>query len=72
MFADSLIANRKSGLLKGGSSNGTDKRIELVAQHLPKSQMAEAFRALAHSTVIVPGGPSAPSHTGDECITAGG
>jgi len=28
---------------------GHDKRIELVAQHLPKSQMAEAFRALRTS-----------------------
>ena len=52
MFADSLIANRKSGLLKGGSSNGTDKRIELVAQHLPKSQMAEAFRALRTALLL--------------------
>lgn len=52
MFADSLIANRKGGLLKSGSPNGTDKRIELVAQHLPKSQMAEAFRALRTALLL--------------------
>lgn len=52
MFADSLIANRKSGLLKSTSANGHDKRIELVAQHLPKSQMAEAFRALRTALLL--------------------
>src|SRR5215475_11411332 len=36
----------KRRLLGGASTNGHDKRIELVAQHLPKSQMSEAFRAL--------------------------
>src|SRR5438132_8177395 len=44
-FSDSN-GNGRRGLLKGVSSNGHDKRIELVAQHLPKSQMSEAFRAL--------------------------
>src|ERR1700719_3424149 len=39
-------------LLKGVSSNGHDKRIELVAQHLPKSQMSEAFRALRTSLLL--------------------
>ena len=39
-------------LLKGASSNGHDKRIELVAQHLPKSQMSEAFRALRTSLLL--------------------
>src|SRR5260221_1577658 len=38
--------NGRRGLLKGVSGNGHDKRIELVAQHLPKSQMSEAFREL--------------------------
>jgi succinoglycan biosynthesis transport protein ExoP len=37
---------KKAGMLKGRSSNGHEKRIELVAQLLPKSQMSEAFRAL--------------------------
>src|SRR4029077_66929 len=31
-------------LLKGAPTNGHNTRIELVAQHLPKSQMSEAFR----------------------------
>src|ERR1700680_2557340 len=45
-------------LLKGASSNGHDKRIELVAQHLPKSQMSEAFRALRTSLLLSqPGRP---------------
>jgi capsular exopolysaccharide synthesis family protein len=39
-------------LLRSGSSNGHDKRIELVAQHLPKSQMSEAFRALRTSLLL--------------------
>src|SRR5437588_256979 len=33
-------------MLPDFSQNGHDKRIELVAQHLPKSQMSEAFRVL--------------------------
>src|SRR5258706_2012205 len=44
--------NGRRGLLKGVSSNGHDKRIELVAQHLPKSQMSEAFRALRTSILL--------------------
>ncbi|GAC1623851.1 MAG: exopolysaccharide regulatory tyrosine autokinase VpsO [Candidatus Acidiferrum sp.] len=40
------------GFLKGASSNGTEKRIELVAQHLPKSQMSEAFRALRTALLL--------------------
>ena len=39
-------------LLPGFSSNGHGKRIELVAQHLPKSQMSEAFRALRTSLLL--------------------
>jgi len=38
--------------LQGFSSNGHEKRIELVAQHLPKSQMSEAFRALRTSILL--------------------
>jgi len=45
-------------LLQGISTNGHDKRIELVAQHLPKSQMSEAFRALRTSLLLSqPGRP---------------
>ncbi len=56
-FGDTGTANRRTGLLKGVSTNGHDKRIELVAQHLPKSQMAEAFRALRTALLL-----SQPDH----------
>jgi capsular exopolysaccharide synthesis family protein len=42
----------RSKLLKGISSNGHEKCIELVAQHLPKSQMSEAFRALRTALLL--------------------
>ena len=52
-FAGSNGNGRRHGLLQGFSSNnGHDKRIELVAQHLPKSQMSEAFRALRTSILL--------------------
>ncbi len=52
-FAGSNGNGRRHGLLQGfSSSNGHDKRIELVAQHLPKSQMSEAFRALRTSILL--------------------
>ena len=44
--------NSRKRLLPGVSSNGHEKRIELVAQHLPKSQMSEAFRALRTSLLL--------------------
>jgi polysaccharide biosynthesis transport protein len=50
-------AVKRSGLLKGTSENGFDKRIELVAQHLPKSQTSEAFRALRTALLL-----SQPDH----------
>jgi len=55
-FSDSN-GNGRRGLLKGVASNGYDKRIELVAQHLPKSQMSEAFRALRTALLL-----SQPDH----------
>lgn len=52
-FAGSNGNGRGSTLLPGSAStNGHDKRIELVAQHLPKSQMSEAFRALRTSILL--------------------
>jgi succinoglycan biosynthesis transport protein ExoP len=42
----------KQRLINGIAANGHDKRIELVAQHLPKSQMSEAFRALRTSILL--------------------
>src|SRR5271165_3297332 len=44
-FGDSASVGRKAGLLKGLSSNGHEKHSGLVAQHSPKSQVSEAFRA---------------------------
>jgi polysaccharide biosynthesis transport protein len=50
--------NGSRKLLQGIATNGHDKRIELVAQHLPKSQMSEAFRALRTSLLLSqPGRP---------------
>ncbi len=43
---------KRRGMLPDSSENGHDKRIELVAQHLPKSQMSEAFRALRTSILL--------------------
>jgi len=51
-FAGSNGSGKRHGILAGFSSNGHDKRIELVAQHLPKSQMSEAFRALRTSILL--------------------
>jgi succinoglycan biosynthesis transport protein ExoP len=43
---------RRGRFTTGSSLNGPEKRIELVAQHLPKSQMSEAFRALRTSILL--------------------
>jgi len=43
---------RRSRFLARPSSNGHETRIELVAQHLPKSQMSEAFRALRTALLL--------------------
>ena len=51
-FGGTAGAGRKSTLLKDVSSNRSEKRIELVAEHLPKSQMAEAFRALRTALLL--------------------
>lgn len=51
-FGDVANAGGRKGLFKAGSTNGYDKRIELVAQHLPKSQMSEAFRALRTALLL--------------------
>jgi len=55
-FGEGPGAARRTGFLKG-ASNGYEKRIELVAQHLPKSQMSEAFRALRTALLL-----SQPDH----------
>jgi len=51
-FTDEKGGSRRNKLLGGASVNGHEKRIELVAQHLPKSQMSEAFRALRTSLLL--------------------
>ena len=57
-FAGSNGNGKRKRLLNGISTNGHEKRIELVAQHLPKSQMSEAFRALRTSLLLSqPGRP---------------
>jgi succinoglycan biosynthesis transport protein ExoP len=57
-FAGSNGNGSRRRLLQGIASNGHEKRIELVAQHLPKSQMSEAFRALRTSLLLSqPGRP---------------
>jgi capsular exopolysaccharide synthesis family protein len=44
--------SKRHGFFQGLSSNGHDTHIELVAQHLPKSQVSEAFRALRTSILL--------------------
>src|SRR5262252_7066571 len=51
-FSDGGVLTKRAGLLKGAASNGSEKRIELVAHHLPKSQMSEAFRALRTALLL--------------------
>ena len=51
-FVGTNGSSRRVSLLPGAASNGHEKRIELVAQHLPKSQMSEAFRALRTSILL--------------------
>ena len=43
---------KRFGLFKSVSTNGHEKRVELVAQHLPKSQTSEAFRALRTALLL--------------------
>jgi polysaccharide biosynthesis transport protein len=43
---------RSKKILSGITSNGHDRNVELVAQHAPKSQMSEAFRALRTSLLL--------------------
>lgn len=57
VFGEGGITVTRAGFLKGASSNGHDKRMELVAQHFPKSQVSEAFRALRTALLL-----SRPDH----------
>ncbi len=55
-FGEEASVGKRTTFLKA-STNGHQKRIELVAQHLPKSQMSEAFRALRTALLL-----SQPDH----------
>jgi polysaccharide biosynthesis transport protein len=56
-FGGGSATKRRMSFFGGEDTNGHDKRIELVAQHLPKSQMSEAFRALRTALLL-----SQPDH----------
>jgi polysaccharide biosynthesis transport protein len=52
-FGEGASSAKRTGFLRStASTNGHEKRIELVAQHLPKSQMSEAFRALRTALLL--------------------
>jgi capsular exopolysaccharide synthesis family protein len=51
-FGDGASSKKRAGLLTGVSSDGHDKRIELIAQHLPTSHVAESFRALRTALLL--------------------
>jgi succinoglycan biosynthesis transport protein ExoP len=55
-FSDGSRTKKSSRFFKSPTLD-QDKKIELVAQHLPKSQMAEAFRALRTALLL-----SQPEH----------
>jgi polysaccharide biosynthesis transport protein len=51
-FFESNGNGRRGRRLAGMGTNGHDRPVELVAQHLPKSQISEAFRALRTSLLL--------------------
>jgi capsular exopolysaccharide synthesis family protein len=51
-FSNGNGNGRRPGLLWSAPRNGHEKQVELVAQHLPKSQMSEAFRALRTALLL--------------------
>jgi polysaccharide biosynthesis transport protein len=51
-FEDSQRDGRRNKTLKEALGNGHARHVELVAQHLPKSQMSEAFRALRTALLL--------------------
>jgi polysaccharide biosynthesis transport protein len=51
-FQDSEGDAPKRRTLADSLSNGHSRHVELVAQHLPKSQMSEAFRALRTALLL--------------------
>ena len=51
-FGGQVREAKRTGFFKVASSNGHEKHIELVAQHLPKSPMSESFRALRTALLL--------------------
>jgi succinoglycan biosynthesis transport protein ExoP len=51
-FTETDGDRKRSRILSGITTNGHEKHVELVAQHAPKSQMSEAFRALRTSLLL--------------------
>jgi succinoglycan biosynthesis transport protein ExoP len=51
-FEDSPGDARRRKTLSEAIGNGHSRHVELVAQHLPKSQMSEAFRALRTALLL--------------------
>jgi succinoglycan biosynthesis transport protein ExoP len=51
-FEDSHGNGRRRKTLSEALGNGHSRQVELVAQHLPKSQMSEAFRALRTALLL--------------------
>jgi len=51
-FTETNSDGKRSRILSGITTNGHEKHVELVAQHAPKSQMSEAFRALRTSLLL--------------------
>jgi polysaccharide biosynthesis transport protein len=51
-FEDSNGNGRRRKILSEALGNGHSRQVELVAQHLPKSQMSEAFRALRTALLL--------------------
>src|SRR5580658_963093 len=51
-FEDSPGDGRRKKTLSDALGNGQTRHVELVAQHLPKSQMSEAFRALRTALLL--------------------
>jgi len=51
-FEDNNGEGRRRKTLSKAIGNGHSRHVELVAQHLPKSQMSEAFRALRTALLL--------------------
>jgi polysaccharide biosynthesis transport protein len=51
-FGGQFTQTKRMGFFKAVFTNGHEKHLELVAQHLPKSSMSEAFRALRTALLL--------------------